>query len=146
MAQVLLAFRFSAGPGQQAPGGSSITVTMPPPSEPKESERRISARHYYRGQIAVRLPSGRAFLGQGIDVSTSGIAFHCDENLAPDTRCQLHFALMFASGATHTLALNGAVVYTSLGGSAAGFKVAVRFEGQSSLARELLAEYALQLA
>jgi PilZ domain len=146
MAQVLIAFPFSARPGLPAPGGLSNTATMPLPSAPKDSERRISARHYYRGQIAVRLPSGRAFLGQGIDVSTSGIAFHCDENLAPETKCQVHFALIFASGATHTFTLNGAVVYTSLGGGTAGFKVAVRFEGQSGMARELLAEYALQLA
>ena len=118
---------------------------MPLPSESQTSERRISSRHYYRGRIAVRLASGQAFVAQGIDVATGGIAFHCDENLAPETRCQLHFALLFPHGASHTFTLNGVVVYTSLDGGGGGFKVAVRFEGQSPQARELLAEYALQL-
>lgn len=119
---------------------------MPLPSESPAPERRISSRHYYHGRIAVRLASGHAFVAQGIDVGTGGIAFHCDENLPPQTRCQLHFSLLFASGVSHSFTLHGTVVYTSLDGGAAGFKVAVRFEGQSALARELLAEYALQLA
>lgn len=118
---------------------------MPLPSESPPPERRISSRHHYHGRIAVRLANGHAFVAQGIDVATGGIAFHCDENLAPETRCQLHFSLLLPRGASHTFTLNGIVVYTSLDGGAAGFKVAVRFEGPSALARELLAEYALQL-
>ena len=118
---------------------------MPLPSEPPTSERRISSRHHYRGRIAVRLASGHAFVAQGIDVATGGIAFHCDENLPPETRCQMHFSLVFAHGGSHSFTLNGIVVYTSLDSGGAGFKVAVRFEGHSEQARELLAEYALQL-
>ena len=108
-------------------------------------ERRISSRHHYRGRIAVRLANGHAFVAQGIDIATGGIAFHCDENLVPDSRCDLHFSVLFPHGASHSFTLRAIVVYTSLDGGGAGFKVALRFDQPSARARELLAEYVLQL-
>ena len=130
--------------GPLRPDALPGSVLMPLPSAPP-SERRISSRHYYHGAIAVRLQNGHAFVAYGIDVSASGIAFRCDENLVPDTRCDLHFSLPFASGVNHRFTLQGVVVYTSLAGGGDGFKVAVHFHGQSAQARELLAAYALQL-
>jgi len=118
---------------------------MPLPIASPVSERRISSRHRYHGPIAIRLAGGRGFVAHGIDISASGIAFRCDENLAPGAPCQLHFSLLFASGAKRSFTLSGVVVYAALAGGQAGFKVAVHFQGQSAQARELLAEYALQL-
>ena len=131
--------------GPLRPDALPGSVLIPLPSAPPVSERRISSRHYYHGAIAVRLQNGHAFVAYGIDVSASGIAFRCDENLVPDTRCDLHFSLPFASGVNHRFTLQGVVVYTSLAGGGDGFKVAVHFHGQSAQARELLAAYALQL-
>jgi hypothetical protein len=118
---------------------------MPLPTAPLVPERRISSRHYYHGPIAVRLRSGLAFVASGIDVSASGLAFRCDENLPPDAHCEVHFSLPFANGNTHSFTLHAVVVYTALAGEVGGFKVAVHFQGPSAQARELLAEYALQL-
>ena len=117
---------------------------MPLPSESTTPDRRIALRHHYYGRIAVRLASGHAFIAQGIDIAIGGIAFHCDENLARDTRCDLHFSLAFQNGPSRTCTLSGIVMYTSLDGSTASFKVAVRFEGHSALARDLLAKYVSQ--
>jgi len=109
------------------------------------ADRRISARQRYHGPIAVRLQGGRAFVAYGLDLSVSGIAFRCDENLIPATRCELHFSVPLADGAPRTFTLNGVVVYAALAGAVNGFKVAVQFQGLSVQARELLTEYALQL-
>ncbi len=117
---------------------------MPLPSEQTTDERRISFRRPYHGRIAVRTASGHAFMAKGIDVAIGGIALQCDENLASETRCQLHFSLPLAQGGSHSLTLNGIVVYTSLGSGGTGFKVAVRFDGHSAQARELLATYSTQ--
>ncbi|MGV0950234.1 MAG: chemotaxis protein CheB [Azonexus sp.] len=114
-----------------------MTVPLVPP----KVECRAAARRIFHGRVDIQLADHQLMVGQGIDISSSGLALQGLRNLAAGTPCKVQFSLMLHDGSRHLIILLGVIVNSALCGNCGTFRLGIQFYSVPAPYRETLHQY-----
>jgi PilZ domain len=114
---------------------------MTAPRVPPQAERRAAARRIFHGHINIRLADNQLIVGQGIDISSSGLALHGLRNLAAGTHCKVQLSLLLHDGSVHSIILAGVIVTSALSSEYGTFRLGIQFYSVPEPYRETLHQY-----